>query len=57
MIEDKIGQAFDTNIRGGSTYAYTAQRVFRVGISGQTLELDGELSPEVRVSIPSGPQR
>ena len=42
-------RALDKNIRFGQTYEYRAQRVARVTVDGQTLELDGELSAPVRV--------
>lgn len=50
LIEDATeGQALDKSIRFGETYAYRAQRVRRVTVDGQALELDGELSAPVRV--------
>lgn len=43
------GAAIDKTIRFGSSYAYRAQRIARVLVDGQTLELDGPLSAPVRV--------
>ncbi len=45
------GQALDPSIRFGETYAYRAQRISRVNVDGKTLELDGPLSPPVRVDV------
>jgi len=42
-------QAIDKNIVFGNTYEYRAQRVIRVASGTNTLELDGELSPPIRV--------
>ena len=44
------GRALDTKIRFGQTYEYRAQRVARVNVNGETLELAGELSAPVRVA-------
>jgi hypothetical protein len=43
------GQALDTDIRYGDTYVYSAQRVVRVAIGNQTLELAGQLSAPVQI--------
>src|ERR1039458_841193 len=43
------GRALDTEIRLGQTYEYRAQRVARITIGSQTLELAGPLSVPVRV--------
>jgi hypothetical protein len=43
------GRALDKEIRFGQSYEYRAQRVARVTVEGQTLELDGELSAPVRI--------
>lgn len=43
------GQALDKSIVFGQTYEYRAQRVARVDVNGQTLELAGEISAPVRV--------
>ncbi len=45
----RAGHALDTNIRFGQTYEYRVQRVARVSVDGQTLELAGESSAPVRV--------
>ncbi len=42
-------RALDKNIRFGQTYEYRAQRVARLTVDGQMLELAGELSAPVRV--------
>lgn len=42
-------RALDTHIRFGETYEYRAQRVARVTINGQTLELASALSSPVRI--------
>jgi hypothetical protein len=42
-------RTIDKNIRFGQVYEYRAQRVARVPLNGQTLELAGELSAPVRV--------
>jgi len=44
-----ICRALDEDIRFGQTYEYRAQRVARVRVGKQTLELDGALSAPVRV--------
>lgn len=54
FVQDGTGQALDTGIRAGNTYAYTVQRVFQVKINGQTLELDGQLSPQVLINTANG---
>ena len=41
--------ALDKSIRFGATYEYRAQRVARVSVDGQTLELSGALSEPVRI--------
>jgi len=43
------GRALDRDIRFGETYEYRAQRVVRVTIADQTLELAGALSPPLRI--------
>ena len=42
-------RALDKEIRFGQTYEYRAQRVARIPVGSQTLELAGELSAPVRV--------
>jgi hypothetical protein len=52
LIVDSPGQpdrTIDKTIRFGQTYEYRAQRVARVTIDGQTLELAGPLSEPIRV--------
>jgi hypothetical protein len=43
------GLALDKNIALGNTYQYRAQRVLRESVEGKTLDLNGELSPPIRV--------
>ncbi len=43
------GRALDRDIRFGQVYEYRAQRVARIAVGGQTLELAGELSAPVRI--------
>jgi hypothetical protein len=55
LVEDGLkgdglqGRALDTSIHFGETYEYRAQRVARLTVSGNAMELAGELSPPVRV--------
>jgi hypothetical protein len=46
---DAVGLALDKEIRLGETYVYRAQRVARITVGTQTLELAGPLSAPVRV--------
>ncbi len=48
-VGSQHGVALDKDIRFGETYAYRAQRIARVTVDGNTLELDGALSPPVRI--------
>lgn len=43
------GRALDKSVRFGESYEYTAQRVARVSIDGQTLELPGAFTAPVRI--------
>lgn len=43
-------RALDSNIQFGGTYEYRAQRVARVTVNGETLELPGPLSSPVRIA-------
>jgi hypothetical protein len=45
----------DRDIHKGTTYQYRAQRIFRTVVDGQTLEMVGQLSPEVQVDLPNEP--
>lgn len=47
-------QALDTDVRSGVVYQYRAQRVVRVTVDGQTLELAGLYSSPARVDTPGG---
>jgi hypothetical protein len=49
LLVEAGNRALDKEIRFGQSYEYRAQRVARVTVDGQTLELDGELSAPVRV--------
>lgn len=52
LVEDgSQGGALDRTVRFGEVYDYRAQRVARVTVGGETLELDGELSAPVRVDV------
>jgi hypothetical protein len=46
---EQSGRALDKEIRFGQVYEYRAQRVARITVDGQTLELAGELSAPIRV--------
>lgn len=43
-------RALDSNIQFGETYEYRAQRVARITVNGETLELAGPLSSPVRIA-------
>jgi hypothetical protein len=45
----RAGHALDKDIRFGQTYEYRAQRLARVALDGETLELASELSAPVRI--------
>ncbi len=45
----QTGRTLDKSIRFGQVYEYRAQRVARIALEGQTLELAGELSAPIRV--------
>jgi hypothetical protein len=47
----KQPRAIDKTVRFGESYEYRAQRVVRVNIGGDTLELNGEYSAPVRVDV------
>jgi hypothetical protein len=46
-----LGRALDKSIHFGETYEYRAQRVARLTVNGNTMELAGELSPPLRVEV------
>lgn len=56
VVDDgsRTGQALDTDIQRGETYEYSAQRVFRVTLAGQTLELAGQFSAPVLIETTTG---
>jgi hypothetical protein len=43
------GGALDKDIRFGETYSYQAQRIAQLTVNGEPLELDGPLSPAIRI--------
>jgi len=43
--------AIDSTARFGESYTYTAQRVERIAVAGQTLELAGALSAPIQVAV------
>ncbi len=47
------GRALDSNIQFGATYEYRAQRVARVNVNGETLDLAGPLSAPVLINAVS----
>lgn len=49
---DESASAIDPDVHRGTTYQYRAQRVFRIVVDGQALEMDGQFSPEVQVELP-----
>jgi hypothetical protein len=49
LVESAAGAALDKNITLGNTYEYRAQRVLRESVDGKSLDLNGELSPPIRV--------
>jgi hypothetical protein len=49
LVESAAGAALDKNITLGNTYEYRAQRVLRASVDGKPLDLNGELSPPIRV--------
>ena len=51
----RSGEILDANIHRGSIYEYWAQRVVRVVVGSQNLEMDSQISPPVRIDTASGP--
>jgi hypothetical protein len=51
----RSGQTLDANIHRGSTYEYRVQRVVRVSVGNQILEMAGQISPPVRIDTADGP--
>ncbi|HEY2472648.1 MAG TPA: hypothetical protein VGI45_32985 [Terracidiphilus sp.] len=51
LIENgsQTGHALDTTVHEGDTYEYTVQRVVRIKLGAQVLELDGQFSAPVTV--------
>jgi hypothetical protein len=45
----RSGQTLDANIKRGSTYEYRAQRVIRMTVDNQIIELPGQLSQAVQI--------
>lgn len=46
---DRSATLTDPGIRKGTAYQYRAQRIFRIVVDGQTLEMDGQFSSEVQI--------
>ena len=53
VVEDgaQTQEALDTDIRQGASYEYSAQRVFRITVAGQMLELAGQFSAPADVYL------
>jgi hypothetical protein len=49
QVDRSSNRALDSSIQFGETYEYRAQRVARVSVNGETLELAGPLSSPVRI--------
>ncbi len=49
--DTELGRALDATAQFGESYEYRAQRVIRVSVNNQALELDGQLSAPVRVEV------
>lgn len=48
--KDEFATTIDPQVRQTEIYQYRAQRVFRMTVEGQTFEMDGQFSPEVKVN-------
>jgi hypothetical protein len=55
-VGPQSGHALDTEVRPGDAYLYAAQRLVRINVGKQTLELAGQLSPQIRIDIPAEPR-
>jgi hypothetical protein len=51
LVDSDGGRALDKSVNYGESYEYRAQRVARVTVDGQTIELPGEISAAVRVDV------
>lgn len=51
LVEQDSGRALDKTTTVGSTYQYQAQRITRVQVDGNSIELDGPLSAPIRVAV------
>jgi hypothetical protein len=51
LVDSDTGRALDSAVEFNSDYEYSAQRVIRVQIAGQSLELNGEISAPVRITV------
>jgi hypothetical protein len=51
LVDSDTGRALDSAVEFNSDYEYRAQRVARLQIGGQTLELGGEISAPVRITV------
>lgn len=50
----RSGQTLDANVHLGGIYEYRAQRVVRIAVGSQTIELPGQLSPPVQIETANG---
>lgn len=55
LAADGSASMIDPDIHNGTTYQYRAERVFRIAVDGQTLEMGSLLSPEVEINLPREP--
>jgi hypothetical protein len=51
LVDSDTGRALDSAVEFNSAYEYRAQRIARVQHDGSTLELAGELSAPVRITV------
>ncbi len=51
LIDSDSGAALDKTVSYGEAYEYRAQRVAHVELAGQTIELAGEITPPVRITV------
>lgn len=51
LVDSDSGRALDKAVNYGESYEYRAQRVARVTVDGQLIELPGEISAPVRVDV------
>jgi hypothetical protein len=51
LVDSDSGRALDTAVEYGSVYEYRAQRVARVMVDGETVELGGEITAPSRIDF------